>query len=294
MSVALQATAAPPRRFEAREVFLGYALVAAPLAVLVALVLMPAALAVFNSLIVVSGTESHFGLGRYYAFFSDAYSRANLYFTLVITTLSSLVAVLLSVGIAIYLRFGTGRVTAFIHAMSLFPLFVPSVIISFALMRFTGPNGLLQMMLERIGISGYQTPYLTPTGPFIAFVWESIPLPVLILTAALSQVPLHAVEAARDLGGSSFRIFCEILLPQIFRALVTSFVLVFLGTLGSYTVPYLLGPAAPEMMGPYMARTYTELQDPDGAEVQAVIVLAIAAVAGLFYLLASRKQDASA
>jgi ABC-type spermidine/putrescine transport system permease subunit I len=180
-----------------------------------------------------------------------------------------------------------------VQALSLFPLFVPSVIISFALMRFLGPNGLFQLMLEQVGIGGYRTPYLTPVGPFIGFVWESIPLPVLILTAALGQVSNHAVEAARDLGASSVRILTEILLPQIKRSLLIAFTLVFLGTIGAYTIPYLLGPAAPEMMGPFMARTIGDQQNPEVAELQAVIVLLVAGLAGLLYLLAIVRRRAA-
>lgn len=275
------------------EQLAGYALVALPFCVLVALVLFPAASAIVNSVVIVSGESARIGLDKYTAFFADAYSRQNLLFTLVLTTLSCVTAVAISLGLALYLRFSKGWISAVVQALSLFPLFVPSVIISFALMRFLGPNGLFQLMLEQVGIGGYRTPYLTPVGPFIGFVWESIPLPVLILTAALGQVSNHAVEAARDLGASSLRILTEILLPQIKRSLLIAFTLVFLGTIGAYTIPYLLGPAAPEMMGPFMARTIGDQQNPEVAELQAVIVLLVAGLAGLLYLLAIVRRGAA-
>lgn len=275
------------------EQLAGYALVALPFCVLVALVLFPAASAIVNSVVIVSGESARIGLDKYTAFFADAYSRQNLLFTLVLTTLSCVTAVAISLGLALYLRFSKGWISAVVQALSLFPLFVPSVIISFALMRFLGPNGLFQLMLEQVGIGGYRTPYLTPVGPFIGFVWESIPLPVLILTAALGQVSNHAVEAARDLGASSLRILTEILLPQIKRSLLIAFTLVFLGTIGAYTIPYLLGPAAPEMMGPFMARTIGDQQNPEVAELQAVIVLLVAGLAGLLYLLAIVRRGAT-
>ncbi len=275
------------------EMLAGWALIAAPLLVLFLLVLLPAGSAIINSFLIATGETSRFGLDRYQAFFGDSYSLANLRYTIILTTASSLTAVLISLGIALYLRFSSGRISAFIHALSLFPLFVPSVVISFALLRFLGPNGVLQLLLESIGISGYRTPYLTPVGPFIGFVWESIPLPALILTAALGQVSSHALEAARDLGGGPFRIFGEILLPQIQRSLLIAFALVFLGTIASYTIPYVLGPAAPEMMGPFMARTYGNLQEPETAELQAVIVLGIAAIVGLLYMAASTRAAKS-
>jgi len=266
----------------------GLALVALPVALLLGLVLWP-------TLRMIAATvtlEGGLGIDRYAAFFNDGYSMANLRYTLEMTLTSALTALVLSFGIALYLRFSSGRIATMIHALSLFPLFVPSIIISYALVRFLGPNGLFQLLLEQVGFTHYRTPYLTPVGPYLAFVWENLPLPVLVLSAGLTQVSDDAVEAARDLGARPLRILGEILLPQIRRSLLIAFALIFLGIIGAYTVPYMLGPPAPEMMGVFMQRTLGNLQDPDGAQVQAVVLMAIASVVGGFYIATMLKGGA--
>jgi ABC-type spermidine/putrescine transport system permease subunit I len=199
-----------------------------------------------------------------------------------------------SFGIALYLRFSAGRIATMIHGLSLFPLFVPSIIISYALVRFLGPNGLFQLLLEQVGFTQYRTPYLTPVGPFLAFVWENIPLPVLVLSAGLSQVSDHAVEAARDLGAKAPRILWEILLPQMRRSLLIAFALIFMGIIGAFTVPYMLGPPAPEMMSVFMQRTLGNLQDPASAQVQAVVLMLISSIVGGFYIATMVKSSAGA
>ena len=268
-----------------REALAGLTLVALPVLLLVALVLIPTLRMVAATLV----TDAGLGLGRYRAFFSDDYSMANLRYTVVMTLVSSLSALAVSLGIALYLRFSEGRIATWVHALSLFPLFVPSIIISYALIRFLGPNGLFQLLLESVGIRGFHSPYLTPVAPFLAFVWENIPLPVLVLTAGLAQVSDHAIEAARDLGASAGRILVEILLPQLRRSLFIAFSLTFLGVIGAYTVPFMLGPPAPEMMGVFMQRTLGNLQDPDGAQVQAVVLIVMAGVVGAFYVMSMTK-----
>ncbi len=265
----------------------GLALVALPVGLLLLLVLWPTIRMVVAT-VLVNGQVSP---SRYAAFFADGYSMSNLRFTMALGLTSSLSALALSFGIALYLRFSAGRIATMVHALSLFPLFVPSIIISYALIRFLGPNGLFQLLLEHVGITYYRTPYLTPLGPYLAFVWESLPLPVLVLTAGLTQVSDDAVEAARDLGAGPLRILWEILLPQTRRSLLIAFALIFLGIIGSYTVPYMLGPAAPEMMGPFMQRTLGNLQDPDAAQVQAVVLMAISAVVGGFYIATMLKSQ---
>jgi putative spermidine/putrescine transport system permease protein len=265
------------------EAITGLALVAAPLMLLCALVLVPTISMVLGTFRVgADGTTV--GLGRYAAFLADDYSVENLYFTVSLTLISTGSVLILSLGIALYLRFSTGRIASVVQALSLFPLFVPGIIISYAMVRFLGPNGLLQLLLEQAGITGYRTPYLTPVGPYIAFVWENLLLPVLVLTAGLTQISDHAVEAARDLGAGAWRILGEILLPQLKRSIVIAFALVFLGIVGSYTIPYLLGPPAPEMMGVYIARTMGNLQRPDEAAVQSVLLLLVASVVGALYI----------
>ncbi len=275
--------AAPVARGRSRdpgERLRGLLLIAAPLALVMLLVILPTAAMILGSFRLDEG----FGADRYAAFFADAYSLANLRYTVFWTLASTLSTLVISLGLALYLRFSTGRLAAIVHALSLFPLFIPAIIISYALIRFLGPNGLFQLLLEQVGITGYRTPYLTPIGPYIAFIWESLPLPVLVLTAGLTQASDSTVEAARDLGAGAIRILVEILLPQLRRPLIIAFALVFLGTIGSYTIPYLIGPPAPEMMGVYIARTMGNLQRPDEAAVQAVILLAAASVVGLVYI----------
>ena len=268
----------------------GLALVALPVGLLVTLILWPTVRMVAATFLVDGSLSSE----RYFAFFNDAYTMANLRYTLEMGLVSALAALGISFGLALYLRFSAGRIATMIHGLSLFPLFVPSIIISYALVRFLGPNGLLQLMLEQVGFTQYRTPYLTPVGPFLAFVWENIPLPVLVISAGLSQVSDHAVEAARDLGAKAPRILWEILLPQMRRSLLIAFALIFMGIIGAFTVPYMLGPPAPEMMSVFMQRTLGNLHDPASAQVQAVVLMVISSIVGGFYIATMVKSSAGA
>jgi ABC-type spermidine/putrescine transport system permease subunit I len=265
-------------------------LIVGPLALLVVFALIPIGLTLVETL--TSETGAFPSVSRYAAFFADGYSRANLLYTIVQTLVSTLTVLTASLIIALQLRFGRGRVSAVIQGLALFPLFVPGIIVAYALIRFLGPNGSLQILLEHVGLTGwFRSPYLTPTGPFLGFVWENLPLPVLILTAGLAQVSGHGVEAARDLGAGIGRILVEIILPQVQRSLLIAFSLTFLSIFGAYTVPYLLGPAAPEMMGVFMQRTYSNLGEPVAAEVQAVLSFLICAVVAAFYVHALTQEQ---
>lgn len=274
------------------EQLLGYLLIAPPFLLMVLLILYPAGLSIVRTLTPTVDGVRRFGLERYVAFFSDPTSVSNLWFTIWSTLVVVGVLFAICVPIALYLRFSDSRIANWVQALALFPLFVPGIILAYALIRFLGPNGLFQMLLEQtIGWTGFRTPYLKPAGSIIGLVWEGIPITVLIITAGLAQVPNNLIEAARDVGAGQFRIFYRILLPLIQRSLLIAFALNVLGVVGAFTLPYLLGPAAPQMMGPFMQRTFYDVLNPGAAETQAVISFLLCAGVGLLYVRSTIAQQ---
>jgi len=261
-------------------VWLGLALVAPCFSALAVLVLVPAMLSMAGTLVAPTGGLS---LASYQRFFSDRESLSNLLYTTEITLLSIALLLAIGLGLGLYLRFTRSAFTGAIRTLALFPLFVPGVIVGFALIRFLGPTGILPLVLRHIGFVGYQTPYLHASGAVIGLVWENLPLTVMLLAAGLAQIPNHAIEAARDVGAGRWRILWHIVLPQLGRALAVTSCLDFLQIFGAFTVPYILGPAAPQMMSIFMQRTFTEVGDAGAAETQATVSFLVCAAIGAIY-----------
>jgi ABC-type spermidine/putrescine transport system permease subunit I len=230
-------------------------------------------------------------LSTYAFFFADGYSRANLSITLWTTATCAALLLLICLPIAIYLRFTTGRLAAYVQALAIFPLFVPSIILAFAFIRVLGPNGMVDILLNSVGLPKIDTPYLTPWGPVIGLVWDNIPLTVLILLAGLGAVPNAAIEAARDVGARKWQVFWHIILPRIGNSILVALSFAVLGIFSSFTLPYILGPASPEMMGPFMQRTFRDLNDPLMALTQAVITFLFCIAFGLFYVRAVARNQ---
>jgi ABC-type spermidine/putrescine transport system permease subunit I len=264
-----------------REALLGYLLVTPPTLLIVGLFFLPA-LQSFARTISVGGAIS---FARYGAFFSSPIGRSNLGFTFFVTLVSIVALFLICFPLALYLRFSKSRVSSWALSVAMLPLFVPGIMSAYALIRFLRPRGMLVTLLNSVGLAAfYQTPYLKPLGVIIGLVWEGIPFTVLVLVAGLSQIDDALIESARDVGASSLQIFWSILLPLTRRAALIVFCLTFIGNFGAYTIPYLLGPAAPQTMGVYMQQTLGGYQQPIEAETQAIITFAICLIVGLFYI----------
>jgi len=225
-----------------------------------------------------------FDLSTYAFFFSDAYSLNNLYLTLWTTGVCAVLLLIVCLPIALYLRFANGKIAVYVQALAILPMFVPSIILAYAFIRVLGPNGMVDLLLNGVGLPKIRTPYLTPWGPVIGLVWDNIPLTVLILLAGLGSVSNMAVEAARDVGANRLQVFWHIVLPQISNSVLVALSFSVLGIFSAFTLPYLLGPASPEMMGPFMQRTFRDVNDPIAAITQAVITFCFCIAFGLFYV----------
>jgi ABC-type spermidine/putrescine transport system permease subunit I len=269
---------------------IGLALVAPPVLIVAVLILFPALAAALSTLRVEVPEGTAYSVTRYAAFFADRQGLTDLGFTLWVSLTTTGLLLACCLPLAIYLRFSKSPLTAVIQSIAVFPLFVPAIVVCYALIRFMGPNGTIATILSHIGIAHYVSPYLTQWGPVLGLFWEGIPLTLLILLSALGQVSEPAVEAARDVGAGGASILIHIIIPLIRRALLVAFALAFLSIFGSFTTPYLLGPASPEMMGVLMQRTFAEVRDPMLAQTQAVVSFLICAVVGLLYVRAISKN----
>jgi len=263
----------------------GLLLVAAPVLLMAWLIIWPIISAIIRTMWRPDEAGNvGFNLSSYGFFFSDQYSLNNLFITLWTTGVCAALLLLICLPIAIYLRFATGRLPTYVQALAIFPLFVPSIILAYAFIRVLGPNGMVDILLNSVGLPKIDTPYLSPWGPVIGLVWDNIPLTVLILLAGLGSVPTAAIEAARDVGARRMQVFWYIILPRIGNSILVALSFAVLGIFSAFTLPYILGPAAPEMMGPFMQRTFRDLYDPLNAMTQAVITFGFCIAFGLFYV----------
>lgn len=277
------AEAAATRSFSGRRLT-GLLLVAAPVSLVLALIIWPVALSVFDTITVETPDGLAFSLGAYRFFFSDGFSLRNLWMTVQVAGICTVLLLLISLPIALYLRFSTSRLAGYIQALALFPLFVPSILLAYALIRTLGPNGTVDILLNAAGLPKLPSPYLTPWGPIIGLVWDNLPLTLLIVLAGLANVSRASIDAARDVGAGWFVVLVYIILPRIRGTLLVAASFVILGLFSAFTLPYLLGPAVPEMMGPFMRRTIIDVDDPLQARTQAVVTFLFCAVFALFYV----------
>jgi len=143
----------------------GLLLVAIPVFLMIWLVIWPAINAIGRTVWRIDANgETRFDLSSYAFFFSDRYSLDNLAVTLWTTMVCAILLLVICLPIALYLRFSQGRLSAYVQALAIFPMFVPSIILAFAFIRVLGPNGMVDILLNAVDLPKIRTPSRRRSG----------------------------------------------------------------------------------------------------------------------------------
>jgi putative spermidine/putrescine transport system permease protein len=268
---------------------LGLALVLPPLCVLLLLVVVPAITAVVTTF---SARDVGTGLFANYAdVFATRGLRADIIYTVVVTLVAVGVTFLLSYPLALYLRFTRSRAVGFLGVLFMVPLFVPVVITSFAMINFLVNHGFVSTILYRVGIQAFPRLMYNATGIVLTQVWASIPFAVLILGSGLQSIDDALIDSARDVGAGALRTFFAVILPLNMTSTMITLTLLFIGVFGSYTIPFLVGGNAPQMLGVTMTAYLTQYLRRTESVTMAVIGFLISALVGAVYIASVSRRE---
>jgi putative spermidine/putrescine transport system permease protein len=214
----------------------------------------------------------------------------NLGLTLFVTLTSICILAVIAYALALYSRFAKGPLVGMVRVLYLLPMFIPGIIAVYAIITFYGDNGLFEAMLNKVGLE-YHSVIRQDWGIVLGQVWTGIPFAVLMLSSGLDAISEEQLEAAKDAGAGFWTILTRIVLPLNAVPLLIVLTFAFIGIFGSYTVPYLLGNTAPQMLGVSMQLNFGAFRQPQIAVALAVFSFAVCAVAGYLYILATTRQN---
>ncbi len=215
-----------------RRINPGYAF-SLPAVVLLALVLLiPLAYVINLSLQteVGRGDMAYVGLDNYARFVADPYFWNAVRNTFAFTIASVAMHVLLGLGVALLLNKDIRGRTAF-RVVALVPWMFSSVVVA-ALWRwmYSPEFGVINDILDRIGIISEQIPWLGDLNlalPAVIFAnaWRGFPFVMIMVLAGLQAIPREQYEAAAVDGASTIAAFRYVTLPHLRFVLSISIVL---------------------------------------------------------------------
>lgn len=175
----------------------------------------------------------------------------------------------------------------------LIPFWTNFLVRTYAWKFILNNNGLLNTILGALNLPPVSI-INTPTAVLIGLVYANLPFMILPLYASIEKLDFSLVEAAQDLGASTFRVFTRVVLPITMPGIVAGSILVFIPVTGQYIVPTVLGGGKVAMLGNLLAQQFgAALNWPFGAAISVVFMILLM-LGVVFYLRGEARREAEA
>ncbi|NCC50331.1 MAG: ABC transporter permease [Spartobacteria bacterium] len=212
--------------------------------------------------------------------------------TLWISTTTTVLCLLLGIPMAYFMAQLPPRRRQVFLLLVIIPFWTSFLVRIFAWKVLLHPDGLIKQALVALHLVDADASLLYNAGAvLLVMVYTYLPFAVLPIYAAAEKFEFALIEAARDLGASSWKAFRSIFLPGIRRGILTAFLMVFIPALGAYVIPDIVGGPHSEMIGNKIAqRTFVDRNLPHASALSVILTLAVLAplTAGM---LMQRKKD---
>lgn len=205
--------------------------------------------------------------------------------------ISTLLCLLLGYPMAYAIARASKEAQTVLLLLIMMPTWTAILIRVYAWMGILSNNGLLNGFLQGIGLIDQPLQILnTNLAVYIGVVYSYLPFMILPLFANLVKHDQSLLEAASDLGSSTFNSFWKITVPLSKNGIIAGCMLVFIPVVGEFVIPELLGGPETLMIGKVLWQEFFNNRDWPVASALAVVMLAILIVPILLFNRSQAKE----
>jgi putative spermidine/putrescine transport system permease protein len=179
-------------------------------------------------------------LENYSKFFQGLFYWEVLGRTMVVAAIVATLSVIIAYPIAYTLARSNSRWKAAILVIVVLPLITNLVVRNYGWMVILSDNGLLNTFLVSMGLPPL-TLMFTTSGVIIALTHMLIPYAVFSLTSVVQQINPQIEESVRSLGGNSWHVVRDVLIPLSRAGVLAGWLLIFVQATAAFATPLLIG-----------------------------------------------------
>lgn len=234
-------------------------------------------------------------LDNYRDIVTDPFYREVLGRTLGLGAGVTLACLLLGWPLAYMIARGPARWRLALTLLVVFPMLLNLVVRSFGWIALLASHGLLNNMLVDLGLIAAPLKLMfNLTGLMIGLTHIYLPFMVLMLVAAIGQIPKDVEAAAMTLGDSRLGVLARVTLPLSAPGILAGSILVFVLTISALVTPRMLGGPTYKVMATLIYDDYLQTLDwPSGSALAFVLTALAIAIIALSSRLARRWAGAA-
>lgn len=208
----------------------------------------------------------------------------SLLLTAYVAGVSTVLATILAVLVALALRRSPGRISTVVFEI---PITVPHLVAAVGIALVISQTGLGARLAAALGLIGEPADFPAllydkySVGIILTYLWKEVPFIALVVLAGLRGVAAELEDVAKTLGANARQRFWYVIFPVIAPQVVAASLLVFAFTFGAFEVPYLLGQDYPTILPVTAYNEYRSIELSDRPVAMAINVV-IAVVTALF------------
>jgi ABC-type spermidine/putrescine transport system permease subunit I len=215
------------------------------------------------------------GSGRFGALLSGILLRRAAENTLVISLMTTVIAVLLGFLLAAALWRSGPRLRSLLLAIILLPFWTGVLVKNFAWAALLQDNGVINTLLQATGLTDRPVTLLhNRLAVVIGMVHYVLPYAVFPIYTALRGIDVRVERAARSLGAGTPGVFRWVILPLAMPGVANAALLVFIMSAGFFITPVILGAPSDLMVSNLVDYYVHELVDFNSAAALAVLIVA--------------------
>ena len=230
-------------------------------------------------------------LGNYVLLSEDELYIAAYLGSLKMALISTILCLLIGYPMAYAIASARKEMQTVLVLLIMMPTWTAILIRVYAWMGILSNNGLLNGFLMTMGWIDEPLQILnTNLAVYIGVVYSYLPFMILPLYANLVKHDTSLLEAASDLGSSTFNSFWKITIPLSKNGIIAGCMLVFIPVVGEFVIPELLGGPETLMIGKVLWQEFFNNRDWPVASALAVVMLAILIVPIILFNRSQAKE----
>lgn len=194
-----------------------------------------------------------------------------------LATLTSFCCLLIGYPMAYVMATSSRAIRSLLLILVIIPFWTNFVVRAYAMRVLFGELGPLNRLLMSIGFIHEPIAFAqSDFSVWMGMVTNYLPFMVLPLYVSLEKFDFSLLDAAKDLGASSWKVFWRILLPLTRPGIVSGTIFVFTPALGEFVIPDLLGGARTMLIGNLITEQFLKNRDwPFGASLSLLLILIV-------------------
>ena len=189
--------------------------------------------------------------------------------------LTTVLSILIGYPIAYWISRYGGRRKVLLLILVMLPFWTSYLIRTYAWMIILRDNGVLNSMLQAVGLTSEPIPFLnTDFSVVLGMTYGFLPFAILPLYVSIDRLDENLVQAARDLYASGRSAFLHVTLPLTMPGIIAAALLTFIPAIGDYVTPDLLGGAQTTTIAKVVQTQFLSARDwPSGASLGFLLML---------------------